>query len=178
MRTFTLIGLLLLSMLAQATVYKWVDKDGKVHYSDEPHPNAEVVELKEKTLNQITLPPLLPDSSDDNQVTENITYQVNITSPEEEATVRNNNGDFEVTATVTPEIKGQYLMALKLDGQSVGQPQVGATFKLTNIDRGEHIIIVDAMTQNGKVFASSSPRKIFLHQAATSPIPKRQPKSD
>lgn len=177
MRTFTLISLLLLSLFAQATVYKWVDKDGKVHYSDEPHPNAEVVELKEKTLNQIALPPVKNDA-DDSQVIQQIQYQVVITSPEEEETVRDNNGDFQVTATVTPEIKSQYLMALKLDGQTVGQPQVGGIFQLKNIDRGEHTIVIDAMTQNGKVFASSSPRKIFLHQAAMNPVPKKQPKSN
>lgn len=177
MRVLTLISLLLLSLLAQATVYKWVDKDGKVHYSDEPHPNAEVVELKEKTLNQITLPPVKNDAND-SQVIQQIQYQVVITSPMEEETVRDNNGDFQVTATVTPEIKSQYLMALKLDGQMVGQPQVGGIFQLTNIDRGEHTIVVDAMTQNGKVFASSSPRKIFLHQAAMNPVPKKQPKSN
>lgn len=177
MRAFTLISLLLLSLFAQATVYKWVDKDGKVHYSDEPHPNAEVVELKEKTLNQIALPPVKNDA-DDSQVIQQIQYQVVITSPEEEETVRDNNGDFQVTATVTPEIKSQYLMTLKLDGQTVGQPQVGGIFQLKNIDRGEHTIVVDAMTQNGKVFASSSPRKIFLHQAAMNPVPKKQPKSN
>ncbi|ASK70890.1 DUF4124 domain-containing protein [Shewanella bicestrii] len=177
MRAFTLISLLLLSLFAQATVYKWVDKDGKVHYSDEPHPNAEVVELKEKTLNQIALPPVKNDA-DDSQVIQQIQYQVVITSPEEEETVRDNNGDFQVTATVTPEIKSQYLMALKLDGQTVGQPQVGGIFQLKNIDRGEHTIVVDAMTQNGKIFASSSPRKIFLHQAAMNPVPKKQPKSN
>ncbi|MFB2729395.1 DUF4124 domain-containing protein [Shewanella mangrovisoli] len=177
MRTFTLISLLLLSLFAQATVYKWVDKDGKVHYSDEPHPNAEVVELKEKTLNQIALPPVKNDAND-SQVIQQIQYQVVISSPEEEETVRDNNGDFQVTATVTPEIKSQYLMALKLDGQTVGQPQVGGIFQLKNIDRGEHTIVVDAMTQNGKVFASSSPRKIFLHQAAMNPVPKKQPKSN
>ncbi|MFG0453922.1 DUF4124 domain-containing protein [Shewanella mangrovisoli] len=177
MRALTLISLLLLSLFAQATVYKWVDKDGKVHYSDEPHPNAEVVELKEKTLNQIALPPVKNDA-DDSQVIQQIQYQVVITSPIEEETVRDNNGDFQVTATVTPEIKSQYLMALKLDGQTVGQPQVGGIFQLKNIDRGEHTIVVDAMTQNGKVFASSSPRKIFLHQAAMNPVPKKQPKSN
>ncbi|ABI37340.1 conserved hypothetical protein [Shewanella sp. MR-4] len=177
MRVLTLISLLLLSLLAQATVYKWVDKDGKVHYSDEPHPNAEVVELKEKTLNQIALPPVKNDAND-SQVIQQIQYQVVITSPMEEETVRDNNGDFQVTATVTPEIKSQYLMALKLDGQMVGQPQVGGIFQLTNIDRGEHTIVVDTMTQNGKVFASSSPRKIFLHQAAMNPVPKKQPKSN
>lgn len=178
MRIFTLIGLLLLSMQVQATVYKWVDKDGKIHYSDEPHPDAEVVELTAKTSNQIALPPPKFDASANNQVIENMAYQVNITSPEEEATVRDNNGDFEVTAIVTPEIKGRYLMALKLDGQVVNPPQVGGIFKLTNIDRGEHTIVVDAMTQSGKVFASSSPRKIFLHQAVMVQPPKKQPKSN
>ena len=109
---------------------------------------------------------------------EDIQYQINIISPEEEATVRDNNGDFEVVATVSPEIKSQFLMQLKLNGQIIAPPQVGGRFKLTNIDRGEHTIIVDAMTQNGKVFASSSPRKIFLHQAAMTPHPKKQQKSN
>ncbi|MBO6228593.1 MAG: DUF4124 domain-containing protein [Shewanella sp.] len=166
MRSLTLIGLVLFSMLAQATVYKWVDKDGKVHYSDEPQPNAQVVELKEKTLNQIALPLPKTDSNNANQAIESIQYKVNITSPAEEETVRDNNGDFDVVATITPELKSQYLMVLKLDGTPVGQPQIGGIFKLKNIDRGEHTLVVDALTQNGKVFASSSPRKIFLHQAA------------
>ncbi|EGT3626803.1 DUF4124 domain-containing protein [Morganella morganii] len=166
MRSLTLIGLVLFSMLAQATVYKWVDKDGKVHYSDEPQPNAQVVELKEKTLNQIALPLPKTDSNNANQAIESIQYKVNITSPAEEETVRDNNGDFDVVATITPELKSQYLMVLKLDGNPIGQPQIGGTFKLKNIDRGEHTLVVDALTQNGKVFASSSPRKIFLHQAA------------
>lgn len=177
MRSLTLIGLLLLSMLAHATVYKWVDKDGKVHYSDEPRANAEAVEVNEKTLNQITLPPLKTAADNHDKIIEDIYYQINIITPEE-ATVRDNNGDFEVVATVSPEIKSQFLMQLKLNGQIIAPPQVGGRFKLTNIDRGEHTIIVDAMTQNGKVFASSSPRKIFLHQAAMTQHPKKQPKSN
>ncbi|MGI2097593.1 DUF4124 domain-containing protein [Shewanella glacialipiscicola] len=165
MRSLTLIGLMLFSMLAQAVVYKWVDKDGKVHYSDEPQPNAQIVELKDKTLNKISLPQPKTDIDDVNQAIESIQYQVNITAPNEEETVRDNNGDFEVVATITPELKGQYLMAIKLDGKPIGQPQVGNIFQLKNIDRGQHTLVVDAMTQNGKVFASSPPRKIFLHQA-------------
>ncbi|MGL5048663.1 MAG: DUF4124 domain-containing protein [Shewanella sp.] len=178
MRSLPLIGLMLFSMLAQATVYKWVDKDGKVHYSDEPQPNAQIVELKDKTLNQITLPPPKADLNHSNHVIGSVPYQVNITSPTEEETVRDNNGDFEVITTITPELKSQYLMAIKVNGKLIGQPQIGGTFKLKNIDRGEHILVVDAMTQNGKVFASSSPRKIFLHQAALNPLPKKQPKSN
>lgn len=176
MRSLTFIGLVLFSMLTQATVYKWSDKDSKVYYSDKPHQNAEPVELKEKTLNKIALPSI--DASDSDKTIEKISYHINITSPEEEATIRDNNGNFEVTATVIPEIKSQYLMVLKLDGQRITSPQPSSTFKLTNIDRGEHTIVVDALTQNGKVFASSPPRKIFLHQATINSTPKKQPKSN
>jgi hypothetical protein len=39
---FTLMSLACSVVLA-ATVYKWTDEDGVVHYSDQPHPNAEKV---------------------------------------------------------------------------------------------------------------------------------------
>ncbi|MBI4755971.1 MAG: DUF4124 domain-containing protein [Betaproteobacteria bacterium] len=43
-------GLLLVASLAQAgTVYRWVDKAGRVHYSDQP-PTAEVRSIQEKRL--------------------------------------------------------------------------------------------------------------------------------
>jgi hypothetical protein len=47
MRTllFTLMSLVCSAVLA-ATVYKWVDEDGVVHYSDQPHPNAEKVHVQ------------------------------------------------------------------------------------------------------------------------------------
>jgi hypothetical protein len=47
MRTllFTLISFACSVVLA-ATVYRWVDEDGVVHYSDQPHPNAEKVHVQ------------------------------------------------------------------------------------------------------------------------------------
>ena len=42
---FTLMSLAC-SVAVAATVYKWVDENGVVHYSDQPHENAEKVELK------------------------------------------------------------------------------------------------------------------------------------
>src|SRR5580704_9619716 len=48
MRTFlfTLMSLACSAVLA-ATVYKWIDENGVVHYSDQPHPNAEKVHVQE-----------------------------------------------------------------------------------------------------------------------------------
>ena len=35
------------SLALAATVYKWVDEDGVIHYSDQPHPNAEKVQVQD-----------------------------------------------------------------------------------------------------------------------------------
>src|SRR5262249_61617017 len=41
---FTLL-LLVCSVALAATVYRWVDEDGVVHYSDQPHANAEKLQV-------------------------------------------------------------------------------------------------------------------------------------
>ena len=43
---FTLMPLLC-SLALAATVYKWVDENGVVHYSDQPHANAEKLQVKD-----------------------------------------------------------------------------------------------------------------------------------
>ena len=44
MRTLTFTLMCLVGSLAlAATVYRWVDENGVVHYSDQPHPNAEAL---------------------------------------------------------------------------------------------------------------------------------------
>jgi len=48
-KTATLAAILFVSLAsAQAEVYRWTDKDGKVHYSDNPPPDAKVEQRKMK----------------------------------------------------------------------------------------------------------------------------------
>ncbi|MFT6978067.1 MAG: hypothetical protein ACJAZA_001786 [Shewanella psychromarinicola] len=165
MRLIILIGLLLLSAQSLATVYRWVDENGKVHYSDEPKNNAEAIDLNENTQNNITIN--IPKKLNVTPTTETqINYTISITSPQQEATVRDNNGNFTVSASVAPELPRGVLLTLLIDGVIIAQPQVSPVFQLTGINRGEHSLVVNAVTQSGKVLASSSPRKIFLHQAS------------
>src|SRR5262252_10689165 len=54
---FTLISFACSVALA-TTVYKWVDENGVVHYSDQPHPNAEKVHVQAvQTYKAGTAPP-------------------------------------------------------------------------------------------------------------------------
>ncbi|QSX29908.1 DUF4124 domain-containing protein [Shewanella cyperi] len=177
MRIFTL-TLLLLAGLCQAAVYKWVDKDGKVHYSDEPKGDAQLVEPKENTQNQISVRPPVDLSAGKQSPAAHIEYQLSILSPEHEETIRNNDGNFSVRASIDPEPPKGALWVLRLDGKVWQDPTTSPFFQLENIDRGEHSIQVQLITQNGKVLASSHTRTLFLHRATLLQAPQPvQPKA-
>ncbi len=162
-----LITLLLLPTLAFATVYKWIDKDGKVHYSDTPVENSQAVEFKSSTENNIKLPPpvVLPNSPKLPTQDGLVIYQLQITNPFEEETLRNNNGNITIIANISPDLGKDHQLILLMDGKLIGAPQRSAIFKLENVDRGEHTFKVQVIAQNGKQIASTPPRTVFLHRA-------------
>lgn len=179
MRSYLYLGLLfslLLTGIATAdTVYRWVDENGKVHYSDTPVKNAQEYESKENTLNQVKVNHSnLPTTKA--QAEPGIQYQVTVISPTEEATVRDNNGDFSATASVMPETPKGAKLQLILDGTPHGPAQSANHFNLKAIDRGEHQLVVQLIDQSGKVLASSPTRRVFLHQANIQP--KVKPKAN
>ena len=48
MRVFCMAALLTLSATASAEVYRWVDGQGRVHYSDRPSENAQLVSVRSR----------------------------------------------------------------------------------------------------------------------------------
>ena len=46
-RIFIGSGILLFTGVVFAQAYKWVDEDGVVHYSDRPHPGAEITAVQD-----------------------------------------------------------------------------------------------------------------------------------
>ncbi|NKF52160.1 DUF4124 domain-containing protein [Shewanella sp. WXL01] len=167
MRLLLLISLITISLSSVAAVYRWVDENGKVHYSDEPRENATEVQLNDNTQNNITVvqpTPITRSTKPSPDAQPN--YKVVIASPAEEATIRDNNGNITVTANIEPKLPKGAFFTLSLNGQLKVQPQTSSIFRLTNIDRGAHTIVVNVVTQNGKVLASSPARTVFLHRAS------------
>ena len=86
MRLTLMILLISVTLMSQAAVYKWIDKDGNAHYSDEPVNNSQVVQFKSNTQNQVT--PLPPQSGTINSDTQeelapSTKYTIGIQSPQE-----------------------------------------------------------------------------------------------
>ncbi|WP_394202456.1 DUF4124 domain-containing protein [Shewanella waksmanii] len=176
MRTAVILALFILTTFAQATVYKWVDKDGKVHYSDEPVENATAVEFKGNTQNNVALPakPVIEGNAQPEPQAQP-SYRINISSPSEEETIRDNNGDVTIMATISPKLAAGHVLVLVMDDKVKGPPQTSPIFALNNVDRGEHSFEIKVVAQNGKQLASSEKRTIYLHRATIKATPRVMP---
>lgn len=180
------VGLILMVLFsisyAHATVYKWVDENGKVHFSDEPVKNAEVVEFKKNTQNNIKLPEVItsPIEATPTIDIDSTKYDLKIVSPSEEETIRSNEGNITIIADISPQLFPPHRLALYMDGKKQGSSQSGNLFKLREIDRGEHTFTIKAVTKNGKQLASSKPRKVFLHRTSLNQpkVLRPQPRSN
>ena len=163
---------------ASAQMYKWVDKDGKVHYSDQAPPgvNAEPVQLKPLT----TMDAPAPTSSDAADGTpppaptkpiDNATSykSIVVTSPKKDETLRG-GGAVSFAADTDPALAFGDSIIFELDGAVVSD-SVGS------LDRGSHQIVASVIASNGAVKISSAPLTFFVQQATVQqqqpPAPKK-----
>lgn len=163
-----LISLLSLALAApvdagQAKVYVWRDENGVLVFSDSPRPGAEEVKVKEN--NQI-LPSVDTSILDIKPQVIEDTYEVVITQPENNSTIRDNSGSVYIAGGIKPVFQRGYRIQLYLDGKPHKKPQTHSMFSLRNIDRGEHQIKMDLIDDKGKVIASSEQITFYMHRAS------------
>ncbi len=155
----------LLALPATAAIYRSVDAEGNVTYTNQPDKNAEPVELKPLSVYDAPPPRRVTNSRQpDPQTT---TYRsVKILSPQPEQTVRSNPGDVTVQAGTEPELdqRAGHRYQFFLDGQPMGEPGTQNTMTFRNVDRGEHRVSVAVVDSRGKPIAKSDAVRFFLHR--------------
>ncbi|WP_051201991.1 DUF4124 domain-containing protein [Ferrimonas senticii] len=156
--------LLLWVSASHAEIYRWVDKDGKVHYSDRPDTSvkSEKVVPKSSSTIEMASPTPSPRRSGNTEAEER--YQLQIASPAADATIRDNNGQLQVAIAVTPELASFHRLQLLVDGKVLRTLGGGGNFAIDDIQRGEHQLQVKVVDKNGKVLASSPNRTFFMHR--------------
>ncbi len=143
-------------------VFVTVDKNNVPVFSDNPLPGASQLQLKEGN----RMPAVTPSEISQRSIDHTPTFEVLITKPEANGTVRENNGTVYVSGQVKPLFAQGLRVRLYLDGKPVAGPSSNANFILHNIDRGEHQLMLELSDQNGKVIATSSLTTFFLHRAS------------
>ena len=171
MRTILFTFLFYLLVLActvatAATVYKWVDENGVTHFSDQPHPNAQKVELKAPqtfTAPKVTAPTQSSRPSP-SRPAEKVYTACGMSEPTADQVFMNTD---TVSAGVTaqPAVRPGDTVVVTMDGAPVpGVPASGGQFTITPVDRGEHTIQMVIKDPTGVTVCSSPAVTFHVHQ--------------
>jgi hypothetical protein len=169
---FTILVALILSVgFAQAdTVYRWVDAQGNVHYSDHPHPGASKVLLPQTqtyappATAQITTPTPLPPAAPTAGYS-----QFSLATPGNQATlwyVR----EVTVSVNLSPDLRSGDTITYHLDGKTIG-PTRATSVTFEDVDRGEHTASATLNAANGATMSASSVTFYIRQKSIISPKP-------
>lgn len=149
---------------ASEKIYSWLDANGVQVFSDIARDGAEEINIR--VSNNINSSGSSSKSSLPETVIQS-SYQVEITQPQSDATIRDNTGSVFISSLVKPRFEQGFMLQLFLDNQAIATPQNNATFLLNNVDRGEHAIKIELLNDKGKIIASSQVRTFFLHKTSS-----------
>jgi hypothetical protein len=159
----------LLATLAQAEVYKSINEDGEVVYSDRPGENAE--RLRMPALPTYTPQPVRSTSriSNTERTLQPEAYDsFEIASPADDSTIRNNIGSLEITTLISPALMVPlgHSIQFYIDGNAHGAASDATTLSLTNVDRGSHQLSASVLDANDRVLISTPPVTVHLKRAS------------
>lgn len=151
-----------------ATIYKSVDENGNVVFTDKPGGKAEKVVPPESTIIKSTPTKTTQNQSSNTSKQNSIvtSYQnIRIANPSNDMSIRENNGNVTVTMEITPplDITSGHKIALFLDGKQGGTTQ-SLTFVFNNLDRGTHELRAAIIDRKGKILKQSNSITFYLHR--------------
>jgi len=166
-RLITIFVMLLAFPLSAAEVYRSVDAQGNVVFSDQPTDDSEKIELKEL--------PVVPGMQDiPPPVTRPIPVPryrtVAIINPENDETYFRSQGDLVVAIQIEPRLSGSDTVVLYLNEQEYGSGRT-TVFKIPELDRGTHQVRAVIKDANGDIVMNSDP--VTFHMRHTSVIQSR-----
>jgi hypothetical protein len=165
--------------LSAAEVYRYVDPERGVEYSDMPRPGAERIFIPDPPV----APPLnvrespLPDDRIANLPTGTaLAYsEIAIADPLNEDTVRDNAGNLIVAVSLNPPLQAEFghQLQLLLDGEVVASG-TSSHMALNEVDRGTHTLQAVVLGVDGAVLTQSAVTTFHLHRMSKPQIEKRK----
>lgn len=182
MRTLLILAILVATPVGAAAqdIYRWVDENGIVHYSDQPREaDAEAVE--------IDVPPGISDptrnyfgpnagTQDDAEpvslgaapTVDSADYyrDAEIQSPQPQQVLWNIVTRLPVDVVVTPALKASDRVQFLLDGQPIGEPIGGTSTIVQPVYRGQHTIAAAIVSPNGEIVFQGPAVEFFVQQSS------------
>ena len=134
-----------------AEMYKSVDEQGNITYSDTP-PEEDAEALEPPMLNTMpTVKPRPKPEAPDEEITEETKYtSLSVITPQNDSTLRSNSGNISVSVSINPALNIQqgHYMSVQVNGNTVKTKINSASTQLTNINRGT--LSITASVKNKK----------------------------
>jgi hypothetical protein len=150
-------------VLAQP-IYKVVDEDGNVTYTDQrPSDEAQPMELPE--LNVLDSRTPVAPMAGDSEESEVEPLRLSFTSPENEENIFGTGNTLSVALESNIDLPPTALIVLYLDGQAQ-DPIQSMTYTFDFVPRGEHTLRAELQTNSGRVLAETETITFYMRQAS------------
>jgi hypothetical protein len=148
-----------------ATVYKWVDENGVVHFSDQPNPKAQKLEISGAQTYGSQAAAGAPATTTTPPPTGAVPAVCVIDTPQQGAVFLDT---FSITGHVTLAHVGDGSQTmLRLDGTDISPLLDGSGgFALNQVDRGEHTLTLQVTNNRGEVTCQANSVAFAIRQRA------------
>lgn len=162
---------------AAAPVYRYVDADGVVHYTDKPPtPDARPIELKPvQTVGSRPAPgeAAIPTAPGNPPAAESAArIEVGITAPTADETLRGDDGRLPVSLILGSPIPDGAGLLYLLDGRAQNAaPTRALSFTMENVERGSHLIGARLVDRAGRELGAATPVIVHMKPPTVSQAP-------
>lgn len=162
LRNGLMIALTSISLVCVAQVYKHVDENGKVTFTDKPAAGSVLIEIREP--NTLAAPAKIEYYTETAPAAAAVAkgYEVKITAPANETVIPRGAGNFSVSANVSPDLQSGSKLQLLIDGVAEGEPQRSSSWALSNVFRGTRQLEVVVLDDRGKELAKSEAITVYV----------------
>lgn len=169
----------ILPCTAESQIYKTVDEDGNVVFTDIPPrtDDTAVEQIVIETPNSFAVDEAIPaqdawivDTPEESEEPPFRYKTLEIASPADDESIRENAGNITIVANISPRLQRGHVMRLLMDGE-IAQEGSQATFSLANVDRGTHTLALEIVNGAGEVQLRSANSTFHLLRYAIRPRP-------
>ena len=144
-----------------AQVYRWVDSEGRTHYSDRPAANAQALRIDGKER------PGVPDPADRSSPGTPLLgpyASFEIVSPEPNQTLRQESATLPMSLLLDPPLMVGHRLEILMDGVPIAvEEPIGTQLSLSGLSFGTHVSEARIMDASG-VVARSAPVSFHLRK--------------
>ncbi|MCU0975962.1 MAG: DUF4124 domain-containing protein [Steroidobacteraceae bacterium] len=167
-----LLACLLSPLAVSQEIYRWVDKNGVVHYSDQPGPGAERVTITGTAARPPAAqetPALYQSDPQPQPVGAPTVRAISISSPAMDEAFFGTDATVPVAMALDGELQTGHEVVLFLDGRRVATDGLSAT--LTGVSRGTHFLRAAVLDPSGNPVVTSPQIMFHVQQASVASPP-------